>query len=291
MTDERKARLRGLLDQPVMGFTPWILLSVVEGPHRVVLASALAGALAVVLCGSGAVAGMSPKLLDLTAIVFFVALTIVAALAGHAASHWLGLWSAELSNVAIAVIAGLSIAMRQPFTLQYARETTDREYWQSALFLRINYAITGVWASAFLLIAIVGYIGDGPLHQPDNIWTNWIIQIGLVILALKFTRWYPEHATTRAKAPPGTTSNRARHARQLLRPLAAYLVPVGILVMILGGNAWWAGAALLVLGILTSRALRQADESAATADRPQTSSNLPAPFETQAAKVADTDSN
>ncbi len=143
----------------------------------------------------------------------------------------------------------------------------------------------------FLLIAIVGYIGDGPLHQPDNVWTNWIIQIGLVILGIKFTRLYPEYATTRAEAPPGTTSDRARDARQLLRPLAAYLVPVGILVMILGGDAWWVGAALLVLGILTSRALRRADERAETADSSQTSSGVTAPFETHAASVADTDND
>jgi hypothetical protein len=32
--------------------------------------------------------------------------------------------------------------------------------------------ISTVWALAFLLTALVGYIGDGPLHQPNNIWTN-----------------------------------------------------------------------------------------------------------------------
>jgi small-conductance mechanosensitive channel len=167
------------------------------------------------------------------------------------------LWSAELSNVAIALIAGLSIAIRQPFTLQYARETTGREHWETPLFLRINYVITAVWAVVFLLVAVIGYIGDGPLHQPDNIWTNWIVQIALLILAIKFTGSYPEHATTQAEAAPGTTPDRTRHARELLRPLAGYLVPVGILVMILGGSGWWIGAVLLVLGILTTRALRR----------------------------------
>jgi hypothetical protein len=288
MSDARKARLRAVVDQPSVGFAPWILLSVLDGAGRVVLASALACTLAVVICATGAIAETSPKLLDLAAIVFFAGLTVVAAVSGHAASHWLGLWSAELSNAAIAVIAGLSIALRSPFTLQYAREMTDREDWETPLFVRINYVIAAVWTVVFLLIAIVGYIGDGPLHQPDNIWTNWIIQIALVILALKFTRSYPDHATAETQSPTDPAPDRTRHARELLRPLAAYLVPVGILVMVVGGSGWWIGAALLVLGILTTRALRRA---ANTPDTPQPSPGAPALREAQSAGVASVEGN
>jgi multisubunit Na+/H+ antiporter MnhB subunit len=272
MSDEHRAALRAFVDQPSVGFAPWILLSVLDGAHRVVLASALACTLAVVICAAGAISDSSPKLLDLTAIVFFAALTVVAAVSGHSAREWLGVWSAELSNAAIAVIAGLSIALRAPFTLQYAREMTDSEHWDTALFLRINYVITAVWAVVFLLIAIVGYIGDGPLNQPENIWTNWIIQIALVILAIRFTRSYPDHATANAEAelPADTPPDRARHARELLRPLAAYLIPVGILVMIFAGSGWWIGAGLLVLGIITSRALRRAATGAKLRERTRT---------------------
>jgi hypothetical protein len=289
MSDEHKATLRALVDQPSVGFAPWILLSVFDGAGRVVLASALACALAVLACAAGALSESSPKLLDLTAIIFFAALIVVAAVSGHRASHWLSVWSAELSNAVIAVIAGLSIAMRRPFTLQYARERTDREHWDRTLFLRINYVITAVWAAVFLLIAIVGYIGDGPLGQPENIWTNWIIQIALVILAFKFTRSYPDHATAEAESAADTTPDRARHARELLRPLAAYLVPVGILVMIFAGSRWWIGAALLVLGILTTRALRRAANCASSPDSPQSSPG--APGEAQPANVTGVDGN
>jgi magnesium-transporting ATPase (P-type) len=288
MTD-RKATLRKVLDQPVMGFAPWILVSVIEGPGRVALAGALGGALAVLICVAGAVAGVRPKLLDVAAIIFFAALAAVAALASPGAQHWLGLWSAELCNVIIAVIAGLSLAVGKPFTLQYAREQTERKYWNSALFLRINYVITAVWSAAFLLIAIVGYIGDGPLHQPDNIWTAWIIQIALIVLAIKFTGWYPDHATAEPGAPgaagaaaaphagPAPHAGTAAHAgtapgtgpahaagrhhapplSDLLRPLAAYLIPVGILVAIVGGRLWWAGVIVIVAGVVVTRRLHQ----------------------------------
>ena len=254
MTDHKKILVK-MLDQPVMGFAPWILVSVVEGPGRVSLAGALGAALALLICVAGAAVGIRPKLLDIAAIIFFAALSVVAALASSGTQHWLGLWSAELCNVVIAAIAGLSLAVRKPFTLQYAKETTEREYWNSPLFLRINYVITAVWSAAFLLIAIVGYIGDGPLHQPNNIWTAWIIQIALIVLAIKFTGWYPDHATAEPAQHGG--QHRARPVSDLLRPLAVYLIPVGILVAIVGGKLWWAGAILIVAGIVATRHLHR----------------------------------
>lgn len=264
MNEDHRAALRRLLDQPFVGFAPWILLSVVEGPGRVVLASALACLLALLLAVAGAVAGLRPKLLDLTAIGFFGALTIVAAVASTAVRHWLGLWSGEISNIAIAAIALASILARRPFTLQYARETTDPAYWDSPLFLKINYVISGVWAVVFVITAVVGYVGDGPLHQPDNIWTNWIIEIALFIMAIKFTRWYPEYATT-ASESHGAHAARTSPGVELLRPLAGYLIPVGIVVLIVGGAVWWIGAALIALGVVTSRYLRKSNASATPA--------------------------
>jgi magnesium-transporting ATPase (P-type) len=239
---------------------------VVEGPGRVALACALGGALALVICVAGAEVGIRPKLPDVTAIVFFAALAVVAALASAGTQHWLGLWSAELCNVIIAAIAGLSLAARKPFTLQYAKETTEREYWNSPLFLRINYVITAVWSAAFLLIAIVGYIGDGPLHQPDNIWTAWIVQIALIVLAIKFTGWYPDYATAEGARHAGP--HRARPVSELFRPLAAYLVPAGILVAVVSGKLWWTGVILIAVGVVATRHLRRGPGSGTTAGGP-----------------------
>ncbi len=94
--------------------------------------------------------------------------------------------------------------------MQYARETTPPKQWSSPLFIHLNYVLTWVWTGAFALIAVVGYIGDGPLHQPDNVWTNRIIQIGAIILALKFTAWYPDHASARAEPGARQTPSRRR---------------------------------------------------------------------------------
>jgi hypothetical protein len=267
MTD-MKATLRRVLNEPLVGFAPWILVVLVEGPGRVSLAAALGAALALATCAAGVAVNVRPKLLDVTAITFFTVLALVAALASAGTQRWLGVWSAEVSNVMIAAITGLSLAVRRPFTLPYARETNDREFWDLPIFWRINYVISAVWASAFLLISVVGYIGDGPLHQPNNIWTAWIVPIGLLILAIKFTGWYPDRAV--AEAGLADDGQRGQHpVSDLLRPLAAYLVPVGILIMALGGPLWWAGAILVVAGIVAVRRLHQATRAARAANAVQ----------------------
>jgi hypothetical protein len=255
-----RTRLRKLLDQPVMAFAPWILLSVVEGPHRVVLASALACALAVLIGLAGVYTGVRPKLLDITGVVFFAALVVVAAVAGMSTQTWLGIWADEVSNATIAAIAVGSILVRRPFTLQYAREQVDPEAWNSPLFLRINYVISAVWAAVFVITAVVGYVGDGPLHQPDNVWTNWIVQIALMILAVKFTEWYPDHAT--AEAEPASSP---RTLGELLRPVVAYLVPAGIAVMVVSNQKWWVGAGLVVIGLVLSKRLKDVADDESTA--------------------------
>jgi hypothetical protein len=43
----------------------------------------------------------------------------------------------------------------------------------------------------------------------------------------------------------------------LLRPLAAYIVPIGVVVMVVAGSAWWVRAALMVLGIVATKKLGQ----------------------------------
>ncbi len=243
-------RLTNLLSTPFVGFAPWILMSVIEGPHRFEIAAALACALAILLGLLGVAVRMRPKLLDLAGIAFFGVLIVIGAVAAPGTLHWLHRWSGELSNAAIALAALASIVVGQPFTIQYARETTPREHWSSPLFIHINYVLTWMWTGAFALTAAVGYVGDGPLHQPDNMWTNWIIQIGAIILALKFTDWYPDYASAHAEQATGKTASRAAIA-DLLQPVARFLVPVGILILIVG--PWLIGAGLIVVGILITR--------------------------------------
>jgi hypothetical protein len=203
----------------------------------------------------GMAVGMSPKLLDLVAVAFFGLLIIVGLVVNDSGLDWLERWAGELSNLTIALVALFSIASRTPFTIQYARETTPREQWHSPLFLHINYALAWFWTGAFLVIALIGWIGDGPLHQPDNIWTNWVLQLAVVIFALRFTDWYPDAASARADVAAGRRIGPAPTLESLFLPLAAYMVPVGIIVLVVGGTPWWIGVGLIVIGIYVTKRL------------------------------------
>jgi hypothetical protein len=133
--------------------------------------------------------------------------------------------------------------------------------------LHINYVLTWVWTAAFLIIALIGWIGDGPLHQPDNIWMNWILQIALIIFALRFTEWYPDAASARAEVAAGQRTEPAPTFESLLLPLAAYIVPVGIVVLVFGGGPWWIGVGLIVIGIYVTKRLDERNDQGQGAER------------------------
>ncbi|MBT2235650.1 hypothetical protein KLK06_58480 [Nonomuraea sp. NEAU-A123] len=118
--------------------------------------------------------------------------------------RWLETYAGEVSNIALVLIAIGSMAVRMPFTLQYARERVDCAYWHSPDFLRTNYVITGVWGLALLVAAVAGGYGDLVLRDPDNLWTGLIIQIAAIIAAVRFTAWYPGIVRTRVQRERGT---------------------------------------------------------------------------------------
>ncbi|MBF6558155.1 MAG: hypothetical protein IVW52_18770 [Acidimicrobiales bacterium] len=246
-----------MLASPIVGFAPWIAFSVLEGPKRYELAIGAALGIAVLQLVLGMVVGARPKQLDVAAIIFFVGMLVAGLLVGPDGQTWLDRWSGEVSNAMLVVVALGSIVLRVPFTIQYAQEMTPKEYWDTPLFLHINYVLTWVWTATFAVTAVVGWYGDGPLNQPDNIWTNWIIQIALLIFAIRFTDWYPDVASAHAlPASEGSDENTPDSIAGLFLPLASYLVPIGIVLLVLGTAPTWCGVALIVIGTLLARFLR-----------------------------------
>ncbi|MER5733337.1 hypothetical protein ABT084_34255 [Streptomyces sp. NPDC002138] len=247
--------IAGFLENPAVGMAPWIIFSLLVGPGRfeIGVAVALASAVALVVTGRLVHRGSSWKLLELADVVFFAGMAVIGLLAGAGTLRWLETYAGEVANLTLTLIAFGSMAVRLPFTLQYAREQTDPSLWHAPGFLRANYVITGVWGLAFLVAAIAGGYGDLVLRDPNNIWTGWIIQILAIVAALRFTAWYPR--VVRARAAGGPVPDRA----SLLLPLAGLLVPIGIAVLVFDDTVWWLGVALIVGGGLLTRALRPSE--------------------------------
>ncbi|WP_435260513.1 hypothetical protein [Streptomyces sp. 1222.5] len=249
--------LNRVLASPVVGMSPWIVFSLLVGPGRFEIAVALALACTVVLVAASRLVnrGSSWKILEVSDLVFFAGLAVVGALAGQGTLRWLETYAGEVSNIALVLIAFGSMAVGMPFTMQYAREQVDPAYWHTVTFLRTNYVITGVWGLAFLVAAVSGAYGDIVLHNPNDLWTGWIIQILAIVAAIRFTEWYPDVVRARTRREQGQPDADEPRLSGLLLPLAGLLIPVGIAVLIFD-DTWWIGVALIVIGSVLTKALR-----------------------------------
>jgi hypothetical protein len=256
---------RGVLDRvmanPLVGLSPWILYSLVEGENRLELSAALALGLAVAILAVNWIKGSSPKMLEYSDVVYFAGLAVVVALSDAATHRWLELWGGEVANVALLVIALGSVVVRRPFTLQYAREDTPREYWDQPEFLRVNYLISWVWIVAFAIEAASGFFGDAVLHDSNNIWTGWIVQTFPLIVAAQFTIWYPNRLAARRDGKVAS----APTVGDFLATVTPWITVVGIIVLSAGGAPMWVGIGLIAVGIVATKALTSARHSPASA--------------------------
>lgn len=193
-------RLWRVLDGPLAGLVPWIVLAVFEGPGRILVVAVVALALSLLFVVADLVRGRSLKLLGLVDVGFFASLVVVHFALGPGGEQWMETWVGELANIVLVLIAAGSMLAGVPFTIQYAREQVAEEYWQTPLFVRVNYVITGAWALAFLVAAVAGFYGDTVLRESDNVWTGWVIQTAAMVGAIRFTGWYPDFARAKATA-------------------------------------------------------------------------------------------
>ncbi|MFD3696830.1 hypothetical protein ACFWUZ_11880 [Streptomyces sp. NPDC058646] len=191
-TDDRTTRRTGILT----GFAPWIIFDVVAGPSTWELA-ALTALVASVVLNLPDLRHGSVKLLQVTGVVFFAVVSVLALVLGRHDLLWLETYAQTLSSAVIAAVALGSLAFT-PFTEQYARESVPREHWGSPLFRRTNRVLTAVWGAVFVLIAVFGLVAVEAGRHGD--WFNWVIPVVLLVLAVKFTAWYPARVREAARA-------------------------------------------------------------------------------------------
>ncbi len=190
----RTGWLRTVTANPLTGLAPWIALALLEGPLPVLWAGVVAFALALAAFTFDRMSGSTTKILSVVDVICFAALVVVAA-AAPGTRNWLELWFGEIANILLTAVAFGSMALRVPFTIQYAKERTSPDTWASELFYKINYRITAVWALAFLIAGLSGFYADAVLKEQNNVWTAWVIPVAAFIAAVRFAARYPEQAT------------------------------------------------------------------------------------------------
>jgi hypothetical protein len=238
--------LDGYVRSPFAGLAPWILMAVVSGPGRFEEAASAALGLALLTLWVGSRRGVPVHLLEAFTVVYFGVMAVLGLVASERTVDWLAVWAGELSNIALAVFAIVTLAIRKPFTLAYAKDTTPREQWDHPLFMRINYVISAVWAGAFVVSAIAGAYGDAVLRDNDNFWTAWILPLGAIIFAVAFTEFYPDYAT-------GESTSWAR----VVDWLPPFIMVTGIVGWVSDVLPDAVAIGLIVVGVVGSAAIRR----------------------------------
>lgn len=166
----------------LLAFAPFLAFALIDrlsGPTEGLIAGAVVSA---ALLLRDLIQGRTAKVLEIGTAILFGGLALYALLGRPS-------WS--VVGVRLVVDAGLllivlaSLAMRRPFTLQYARERVAPELWGEPEFVRTNYVITAVWALAFAVMVVAELV---LLYLPDIPPRAGIVAIVLALVgAVKFT--------------------------------------------------------------------------------------------------------
>lgn len=178
----------------LLAFAPFIAFAVLDrlvGPVEGLIAGALVSA--TMLLRDWMSPGKTPKILEVGTVLLFGGLALYAVAGGPI---WSVMGVRLLVDAGLLLIVLISIALRRPFTLQYARKQVAHEFWDDPHFIHTNYVITGVWALAFLVLVIADLT---LLYRPDLPPRFGIVATVLALVgAIKFTSWYPERRRSAA---------------------------------------------------------------------------------------------
>jgi hypothetical protein len=101
-------------------------------------------------------------------------------------------------DVGVLAIALVSIAIRFPFTMQYAREQVDAATTQEPGFLRTNYVLSWVWVGAMVLMMIADIF---MIYFPAlPLWAGLAAIYAARNAAIYFTNWYSNRWIEKAQA-------------------------------------------------------------------------------------------
>jgi hypothetical protein len=164
----------------LIGFIPFALFVVADRFAATPIALAIAAVAALVLGIRDVAAHRSLKLLELGAFALFGGLAIYTAV-GH--TDWSVLDVRLRVDGGLLAIVALSLAIRRPFTLQYARESVPQSLWHEPRFLRVNNALTATWTAAFAAIVAA----DVAMIHGLPVWAGVAVTLAAIALAARFT--------------------------------------------------------------------------------------------------------
>jgi hypothetical protein len=171
----------------LLAFAPFIVFVVGHLLVGIVTGLVLAAVVAALLILKSVISRQSIKVLEVGTLILFGGLAIYASLAHPA---WSIIAVRLRVDIGLLLVVLVSLALRKPFTLQYAREQVSPEIWSLPGFIQTNYVITAVWALAFAIMVVaeaaILYVPSVPAK------VGTIVTILAIYGAFRFTEIYPQ---------------------------------------------------------------------------------------------------
>jgi hypothetical protein len=182
----------------VWSFAPWFVFIVI---YRLTSleAAVVAGVLAALVVFGRALIHHRIHLFDVAGLLYFLGLgAALVFLTPGAVEPW-GPYVQLGSHILLTLLVFGSILVGHPFTEPYARETTPRQFWDTAEFHATNRRISAVWGLAFL-VGTLSLIAAASIDARPVL-LHVIVPLGALYAAFKYTegqqdtRTGPEAAT------------------------------------------------------------------------------------------------
>jgi hypothetical protein len=174
----------------LLTFAPWLSFLIIarDSLFRLKLGLVVALVLSVVM----GITRLHRGVILWAGLLFFTYATVAVALLNN-------MWTAQhmgmMANGALAVSTWITIAIKKPFTLDYARDHTDPSLWDNPLFIRTNVIIASVWGLIFSTSTILAW---GKMeHFILSELGYEVLTYTLLIGTVAFTTWYPNYVHRR----------------------------------------------------------------------------------------------
>jgi all-trans-retinol 13,14-reductase len=180
--------------QVFVGFIPWILYWSFSGSRHWTIAILGGLAASIGLVSFRYIRKRDVKTMEIVTLGYFVVHAIVTL---ALSSSFLKTFGPIANSFVLAMMAFGTLAMKNPFTYQYAKEDWDKSYWNDPAFIKINEIITGVWGIIFSFNAMLGALAVFVFPAQTFLLMVIISNIGIVA-GIIFSSRFPDYAARKS---------------------------------------------------------------------------------------------
>jgi hypothetical protein len=195
----------------VIAFTPLIIFSLLSRvlPHGYIGVAGLVAAVSALIAMAISRPVWPPKILTACSLILFTVIAVLGFTLGKNDDRWLATWGGAGIGIVVGLII-LALVPNMPFTEQFARESTPKEYWGSPTFKKINRMLSAGWGAAIFAVGVsrvaaAAIDGHTTRRLPETL-LGLVVPVAIIVYMLKFSKSYPDkvtHHESAAGAPAG----------------------------------------------------------------------------------------